>query len=406
MKIKQVCEQTGLTDRAIRYYIEEGLVSPAYTENYMGRRAYDFTDEDVAALNHVATLRKFGFMVEEIRRILTDPQESIAVLAEVRARKEETLRQEGENLDALARLEAEKAYTVAELAERLAEPVREVEVPGEDRWPEMRERVIGALRQMPVWLMALAPFFLCLLTNLAMMLDYRYIAVDFSLVPAYLMMLLVSLLPTIIFVIGWFRKAHYHQANVLKWFIAVCCVLWLPVAIVLQSMTLFATPFYAQTHQMDHYLQLSINGGGDNDRLYQFFPDQPRTVIHVKDEYRYREQQVDADYYYRYVAAIDVNYEVYAQWWLPQDEIERERERALQLFGKWGGYEPWTETVGDFTCLIWGERPCRWEELAESSHYSYAVFAFDAATGRVRYIWNEGVDVPEIYRPRCFTLDW
>ena len=35
MKIKQVCEATGLTDRAIRYYIEEGLVAPAYTENYM-----------------------------------------------------------------------------------------------------------------------------------------------------------------------------------------------------------------------------------------------------------------------------------------------------------------------------------------------------------------------------------
>lgn len=25
MKIKAVCEQTGLTDRTIRYYIEEGL---------------------------------------------------------------------------------------------------------------------------------------------------------------------------------------------------------------------------------------------------------------------------------------------------------------------------------------------------------------------------------------------
>ena len=28
MKIKQVCEATGLTDRAIRYYIEEELLSP------------------------------------------------------------------------------------------------------------------------------------------------------------------------------------------------------------------------------------------------------------------------------------------------------------------------------------------------------------------------------------------
>ena len=119
MKIKQVCERTGLTDRAIRYYIEEGLVFPAYTENYMGRRAYDFTDGDVTALTHVATLRKFGFTVEEIRRILTDPQESIAIVGDVRARKEETLRQEGANLDALSRLEEERAYTVAELAEKL-----------------------------------------------------------------------------------------------------------------------------------------------------------------------------------------------------------------------------------------------------------------------------------------------
>ena len=30
MKIKSVCEQTGLTDRAIRYYIEEKLISPSF----------------------------------------------------------------------------------------------------------------------------------------------------------------------------------------------------------------------------------------------------------------------------------------------------------------------------------------------------------------------------------------
>ena len=147
MKIKQVCELTGLTDRAIRYYIEEGLLSPAYTENYMGRRAYDFTEADVAALNHVATLRKFGFTVEEIRRILTDPQESVGIHAEVRARKEETLRQEGENLDALSRLESERAYTVAELAERLAEPVREVSLPKEDgrkAWRALAGRIAWA----------------------------------------------------------------------------------------------------------------------------------------------------------------------------------------------------------------------------------------------------------------------
>ena len=38
MKIKAVCEATGLTDRTVRYYIEEELISPVYTENYLGRK--------------------------------------------------------------------------------------------------------------------------------------------------------------------------------------------------------------------------------------------------------------------------------------------------------------------------------------------------------------------------------
>ena len=42
MKIKSVCELTGLTDRTIRYYIEEKLISPLYTENYLGRKTYNF----------------------------------------------------------------------------------------------------------------------------------------------------------------------------------------------------------------------------------------------------------------------------------------------------------------------------------------------------------------------------
>ena len=54
MKIKAVCEATGLTDRAVRYYIDEGLIEPDYTENYHGRRNYDFSDEDVRALKRIA----------------------------------------------------------------------------------------------------------------------------------------------------------------------------------------------------------------------------------------------------------------------------------------------------------------------------------------------------------------
>ena len=50
MKIKAVCEATGLTDRTVRYYIEEGLLSPKYTENYLGRKNYDFSQQDIKNL--------------------------------------------------------------------------------------------------------------------------------------------------------------------------------------------------------------------------------------------------------------------------------------------------------------------------------------------------------------------
>jgi DNA-binding transcriptional MerR regulator len=50
MKIKEVIAQTDLTDRAIRLYIENGLVSPSFNENYKGRKNIDFSQEDVENL--------------------------------------------------------------------------------------------------------------------------------------------------------------------------------------------------------------------------------------------------------------------------------------------------------------------------------------------------------------------
>lgn len=46
MKIKQIVELTGLTDRTIRYYIEEGLISPEYAENYFGKRTFSFSEKE------------------------------------------------------------------------------------------------------------------------------------------------------------------------------------------------------------------------------------------------------------------------------------------------------------------------------------------------------------------------
>ncbi|MBQ7186572.1 MAG: MerR family transcriptional regulator [Ruminococcus sp.] len=66
MKIKEVCRKTGLTEKAVRYYVESGLVTPEeYTQR--GRTFREYSEEDAEALRNVSTLRHIGLSVEEIR---------------------------------------------------------------------------------------------------------------------------------------------------------------------------------------------------------------------------------------------------------------------------------------------------------------------------------------------------
>ncbi|MBQ2954184.1 MAG: MerR family transcriptional regulator [Clostridia bacterium] len=414
MKIKQVCELTGLTDRAIRYYIEEGLVSPAYTENYMGRRAYDFAENDVAALNHVATLRKFGFTVEEIRRILADPQESVAIVAEVRARKEETVRQEGENLDALARLEAEKAYTVAELAEALVEPVREVEVPKEDRHITWREAAQGFLRNGAVWIIALIPLLLVLTLNLSIPYFFRYPRFATCELKEYLILMVLSLVPTLVLLPAWFLWFRRGKLRGLKWALVILCALYLPVSVLLQISSHITNPYYSITEDVRHYLK--VDRGCDaryEELVYGLFPAQPHTTAYVLGEKGFEEQSTQPRYFYRYACRLEPSYEVFAEWTLTPDELAAERQRVEALLTRAHAQEGQgvLETIeqGDYTCIaFWiGERP--FEHLYDS-YATMAMFAWNEETGRVRYMFNyytypanESWDPESSY---YMTLDW
>lgn len=67
-----MCGKTGLTDKAIRFYIRSGLVFPQYNENYTGRKSFNFSEEDITRLNQIATLRRYNFPIENIKEILED----------------------------------------------------------------------------------------------------------------------------------------------------------------------------------------------------------------------------------------------------------------------------------------------------------------------------------------------
>ena len=66
MKIQQVEELVGITKKNIRFYEEQGLLSPGRAEN--GYREYG--REDVLRLKQIKLLRKLAVPIEDIRAVL------------------------------------------------------------------------------------------------------------------------------------------------------------------------------------------------------------------------------------------------------------------------------------------------------------------------------------------------
>lgn len=136
MKIKTVCERTGLSDRAIRLYIENGLLAPDKTENYTGRRSFDFSDDDVTRLDQIAVLRASGFSIAQIREVQENPEKIPAIVAEVTEKQETELRKSEKVLNSLSAL-SEEIGSFEELADRLTDETIP-ETPPEDSRMRLR----------------------------------------------------------------------------------------------------------------------------------------------------------------------------------------------------------------------------------------------------------------------------
>lgn len=109
MKIKEVCEKTGLTRRAVRFYGEKGLVSPQVPEG-AGNDYRDYSQEDVQRLLLVARLREYRFSVEQIRELLEHPER----MKEIVSGQRSLLETEREELDSL--LEAMEKLPLSQIS--------------------------------------------------------------------------------------------------------------------------------------------------------------------------------------------------------------------------------------------------------------------------------------------------
>lgn len=66
-RIAQVCRELGVTPRAVRYYEEQGLLTP----DRIDRRERAFSDKDRARLTLILRGRGIGLSIRELRELLT-----------------------------------------------------------------------------------------------------------------------------------------------------------------------------------------------------------------------------------------------------------------------------------------------------------------------------------------------
>lgn len=135
MKIKSVCDRTGLTERTIRFYIEKELIRPEHVIRN-NRVYYDFTEEDVKVLEQILVLRKARFSIDRIKEMQENPLQIRSFIeqqiTELRREKENTI----EVLRLLENSFDKEQYSLQSLVYALSIPAKKLSLPEADQKPD------------------------------------------------------------------------------------------------------------------------------------------------------------------------------------------------------------------------------------------------------------------------------
>ena len=395
MKIKTVCEMTGLTDRTVRYYIEEQLISPDYTENYVGRKTFCFSDGDIAQLQNIAVLRKFGFTIGELREMLTDPHRILPLTKALQERKETTIAEETALLHALQRIKETAPETVADLAAELSAPVQTGTLPQEDtvfRPGRFLKRFFRSFSlSLLIWLPVVISF---LGIALALRWD-EYPVFD----PRALVLIAISLTPSLLLALLTKHRSRFSVVRILvrtaECLLCIACVLSIP-------FSFFAATGISRRSETTDILNYRRFDADCLANRYSFFQDLFPTWPHYFTvDSDLNTVYLDAEYLYRYLPAMDYTYDIYAKWPLEQEAFDAEVQRVTELFETQESYE--IVKRGNYTCLFSYHGAPPFEPVRDS--YTYYIFAYDEENLYVRYILCDSLE-NGVDQPYYLSLDW
>jgi len=396
MKIKAVSDATGLSDRTIRYYIEQALIFPPFSENYLGRKSFDFSQDNVEELKSISVLRKFDFTIEEIREIIHDAETSKTVIQAVKIRTEQAVAAGQMRQFTLSQIDVNKAYTVAELAQELSKASETLPKTSENIKKNIGEIILTAIKAILVFLLVWLPVAFQFLFFSVTLTFYEY--PEFF--PEAISYMILSVLPSLLMVLlGRIQKSWKRIAKViLLIFCAISLLCSFLVSILPAGMMAIS-----ETTDFADYCELDADClASGNPFFRELFPAQPHYFENVKQaDGHYETVYLDAHYYYRFLSIMDYTYDIYAEWPLEKEEFDKEVSRVQALYETRETYD--IVHRGNYTCYFTYHGAPPFEEVTDS--YTYYIFAYDETNLIVRYIMCDSLE-NGADQPYYLSLDW
>lgn len=399
MKIREVIEKTELTDRAIRLYIENGLVDPYCKEAYNGRKNIDFSQQDVEQLKNIALLRKAGFSIAVIKELQNGGEGAKSAFNEFIDKIEKDIDKNTKIFQILKVLKDDEAISIENICEKLSASVTDKKVPIEDLKPDLKTQV-KKIGQIIFSLITIIFSGFCFFFDF-----FTFKFIKFYDISFYVDSFFIHFIPLIQFLAAFVllglaivtlkRINNKRTKYVSKALLIVCVITYFIWPLWLVS-SMARPVVYSQTDNPENYLELDDIVAAKQDDIYTIFPAKiPFAAVGRISGYP-EEFPETVKYFYRYDRYSD---DILAEWSLPEGEYEKAKERVFKYKEK----IKYKEKKGDWICLYFDNEKIVDKESDQADYYSHLIFAYNDKNNTVRYIKSAG---EEFCTPYFEDLDW
>jgi len=385
VKIKEVSEKTELTERAIRLYIENGLVAPSVNESYSGRRNVDFSSEDVERLRSISVLRKAGFSISQIKLMQQEPEKSKEVLQEFIDKTNKRVATDSEIVACLIPLLSCENLSPEQISQSLDKPVVEEKVlPPEDSEPSALQKFIRKLF-FALGVVGLVLGIICsvifLRVEIRDLKGYLYPQYGLSGVMLYIWLFASLLLSAVIILLNRKKSLRTGKGRKIKAVISLVLVCVCGYFTIYNCALAFFTRlrYYPQsyvisrTYDTENYMVLDVTEA--RDVLLEFMPAEIPDIKGVQYRYYYKELGVWSE-----PAVTEVSLEIP----LSEEDFLKTVEHYKSFRPSDSVCEPYEEERNDWTVVYYREN-------FEHAPTNYTpIFAFNEEENTVRLMCHYG----------------